>query len=168
MRYPDLSAYAASTLRAAFATAGIPITPATETYLTVLATRTGCWKAVFAAVATWLGQASTAEAACAWQGIITVCNQDSRPLAAYSRLWAYQSNVDALVTMWQALPAGTLTTLRMALGSNPFLRDRLMDPTSGLGPVPALLSDPTSAAAIWAKVLGQMNKLSEYTGPATV
>jgi hypothetical protein len=167
MLYPDLANTAASTIRAHLTTAGLPITPATNSYLEALSARTRCWKGIFVATATWIAQASAQEQAVAWQAIVAVCDADQRPLAAMSRLYIFQANAAALKTLWQALPADSLLELQVALAANPLLLAMFKDPSSGVTGLPSALTDPAKAAALWARVRVKMEKLSRFENAAS-
>lgn len=165
MLYPDLANSAASTIRASLTTAGLPITPATTTYLSALEARVRCWKGVFEATAAWVAQASPQEQAIAWQAIVQVCDADQRPLAAMSRLHIFQNNAVALKTMWMALPAGTLPELQVAMAANPLLLAMFKDPTSGVTGLPSDLADPVKAEVLWKRIQVKMGKLSRFENP---
>jgi hypothetical protein len=162
MLYPDLANSAAARIRADLLAARIPITPATETYLAAISSRTRCWKGVFAAAATWIATASPAEQYTSWQAIIKVCDQDQRPLAAMSRLYACRNSAQALKTLWQSMPVGTLPTLQVSLAANPLLLAMFKDPRSGVVGLPPELADPDTAAKIWVRVQAKMEKLSQF------
>ena len=167
MRYSDLANSASSAVRTSLVSAGLPITQPTTAYLTALETRVQCWKGVFLATSTWLTQASPEEQAAAWQAIVQVCNTDQRPLAAMSRLFYFQNNAGALKTLWQALPAGTVPSLQVALAANPLLLAQFGDPASGVTGLPSELSNPAKASNIWSRVKAKMEKLSRFENAAS-
>ena len=168
MLYIDLSKLVATTITNDLKTNNIAPTSAMTAYLAILDQRVGCWKGIFAAISTWLDETNPEEAACAWQSIIKVCNQDGRPLAAYSRLYTLQNNVEALKTMWLAMPPNTLMDLQVALACNPLMMAAFNDSTSGITGLPAVLQDPIMATNTWNKMLATMTKLSLYENPTSI
>jgi len=167
MLYTDLANSASATIRTSLTQAGIPITPATETYLAALESRSRCWKGIFVATATWLSQASPQEQATAWQAIVQVCNLDQRPLAAMSRLFYFQSDAAALRVLWQGLPAGALPELQVALAANPLLLAQFSGSAPAVTGLPSALTDPSKAASIWLRVKAKMEKLSRFENAAS-
>lgn len=161
MLYPDLASTTSATIRADLMTASLAITPATEAYLAALEARTRCWKGIFAATAAWLTTASAEEQAVAWQSIVKMCNRDGRPLVALSRLYHFKNDQNALKTLWQALPSGTLPELQVYMAANPLLR------SSGVTGIPPVLADASTAAATWTKVQAKMEKLSQFENPGS-
>lgn len=165
MQFPDLANTTSALIRSDLTSAGLEITPNTEVYLEALKARTRCWSGIFTATAAWLSTADVQEQAVAWSSIVKICNQDGRPHAAMSRLYFFRENTAALKTLWQALPAGTVSDLQVALAANPLLLAMFSDPSSGVTGLPAPLSNTSEAASIWTRVRHKMEKLSRFENP---